>query len=202
MANQSVGSWRGVQVEVAAWDGGAADVELSCACMFTREREAAGPVGGLAHLDGILSGALTGLRREGHFRGEPLETLLVSTPPDGIAAEAVLLIGLGDPESWSVAATAAAVGAAVSAAVLRSAKSAAFAPSILDGGMTTAAAHDLPLQMIRALVRAVELQHRLAQLGLAPSPSLSRWVFDVGAERFEDATAAFRRALEGEGMPQ
>ncbi|MBN3822648.1 peptidase M17 [Burkholderia sp. Ac-20384] len=192
---QIIGSWRDVSFEVAAWDGVGAEVDLSCGCMFAREAADGGPTGGLRHLDLVLSGALTGLRREGHFLAAPMETLLISRPPAGIEAGRVLLVGLGDPASWTIDVTAAAAATAARTAMQQGLQSAAFAPSILDGGLTSAATDGMPHAMVTAVLATIDTQYRIAELGLAARPSLRHWVFDVGASRFDGAVEQFGNAL-------
>ncbi|RQZ42245.1 peptidase M17 [Burkholderia sp. Bp9090] len=191
----SIGRWREVSFEVAAWDGVGAQVDLSCGCMFAREATGDGPTGGLRHLDLALSGALTGLRREGRFLAAPMETLWISHPPAGIAARALLLVGLGDPASWTIERTADAVATAARTAIQQEVESAAFAPSILDGGLTTVATEGMPQAMVKAVLAAIDTGYRVAELGLAAPPALRRWVFDVGAARFDGAVEHFGNAL-------
>ncbi|BBA38741.1 MULTISPECIES: M17 family peptidase N-terminal domain-containing protein [Burkholderia] len=192
---QIIGSWRDVTFEVAAWDGVGAQVDLSCGCMFAREAAGEGPTGGLRHLDLALSGALTGLRREGYFLAAPMETLLISRPPAGIEAGSLLLVGLGEPASWTIAVTANAAATAARTAMQQGARSVAFAPSVLDGGLATAATEGMPEVMVMAVLATIATRYRIAELGLAALPSLRHWVFDVGASRFDGAVEHFGNAL-------
>jgi len=198
--HRRIGSRHGVAIEVAAWDGAHAEVDLSCACMFVRETGMQqGPAGGLLHLDEAFDGALTGLRRDGHFRAGLLDTLLIACPPAGMAARAVLLIGLGDAAAWHVEVSGRAAGAALRAAVQLRARSAAFAPSVLDSGIDTGGSGDLPGAMMRALLAAIDAERRLVDLNLAPPLALTRWVFDVGAPRFTGAAERFQAAFIAAG---
>lgn len=190
-----IGSWRGVQLGLAVWDAAKADVDVSFACMFAHELAGEGPAGGLRHLDDALGGALTNLRREGRFRAEPLDMLRINGPPTAIAAGAIILLGLGDPAAWTPALTGRAAATAIQVASLQGAKSAAFAPSILDAGFPKDATVDLPFAMMEAVLDAIDLQDRVAVLGLAEPSTLRRWVFDVGAPRFKDVVGQFRSAL-------
>ena len=187
-----IGAWRGVALEVAAWDGASAEVDLSVACMFSRELSSGGPAGGLLHLDQALNGALTRLRTEAHFRAEMMETLLIPQPHE-VAAKAVLLVGLGEPEAWTATISGRAVAAALRVAVQLDARTAAFAPSVLDSGLTSGAA--IPEATMQGVLDAIDTQHQLVMLGLAEPLSLRRWVFDVGAPRFDTAVTAFSEAL-------
>ncbi|WP_232823567.1 M17 family peptidase N-terminal domain-containing protein [Dyella sp. C9] len=191
---QRLGRWQDVSIDIAARDGVTVDVDLSFACMFARELDG-GPHGGLLHLDNALSGLLVRLRDEGAFLGEATETLLLSQPPPAIAARAVMVIGIGDPAQWTTAVTARAVATAVRAAMQLGATSAAFAPSLLDTGLAPEATAGVATAMAKALTRAIDAQLSVARYGLAPAPSLRRWVFDVGAAGFTAAAEQFKAAL-------
>jgi hypothetical protein len=191
---QVLGNWQGVSIDIAAWDGAAADVDLSFACIFTHELDG-GPRGGLLHLDHALSGMLVRLRDEGVFLGTPMETLHISRPPTAIAARAVMLIGMGEPSEWTPAGTARAVATALRAATQLGVASAAFAPSLLDAGLAPKETTGTASAMMKALTQSIDAQVSLATYGLAPTPSLRRWVFDVGAAGFAGATEEFQATL-------
>ena len=96
-AHHPIGIAHGVTFDVVAWGPAMAEVDLSIACMFEHEVDGAPIAGGLLALDQALGGQLTRLRAGGAFRAQPMETLLITTPPAGMAPRAVLVIGLGDP---------------------------------------------------------------------------------------------------------
>ncbi len=190
-----IGTRHNVSIEIAAWDGAMADVDLSCACMFNHEQDRGGPQGGLGHLDALLGGRLVQLRRDGLFRGERGETALIDRPPGAFAARAVLIIGMGDPEQWLPTFMPQAIGEAVSAAHLCGAASAAFAPSLLDSGINSSRTSGVAAQMIVELVRALDRDARLNAFGLRAAGQLMRFVFDVGASHFDPTVDQFRAAL-------
>lgn len=190
-----VGTHHGVAIEVAAWDGVAATVDLSCACMFTREAHGATLGGGMAHLDRALGGTLQRLRHEGLFAARRGESLFIGAPPAGIAAGAVLVVGLGAPEDWSPDVMDSAVRQILNAVSLRPVRSVALAASMLDGGLTPAQTAGAANAMVRGLTQGLDAAARLRDLGLAAPLSLERWVFDVGIDRFDAAAQQFRTAL-------
>lgn len=55
----------------------------------------------MLHLDEVLNGIITDIRRTGKFRGHAFETLLITAPPGAIAAKQSLLIGLGDRTTFT-----------------------------------------------------------------------------------------------------
>jgi hypothetical protein len=190
-----VGTLHGVTIEVAVWDGSAAEVDLSCACMFTEELGGGPPAGGLAHLDRALDGALLRLRAEGLFTAEAGEMLLLDRLPPMIAARAVLILGLGSPTGWAAQGLAPAVRRAVSMALAMGIGSGALAPSMLDSGLGPDQTSGAPAAMVSGLAAALDGHARLRAIGLARNAELKHWVFDVGAERFSGAVAAFAAAL-------
>lgn len=192
---QIVGTLHGVVIEVAAWDGSAAEVDLSCACMFAGEVGGRPPVGGLAHLDAALSGQLLQLRAEGLFTATAGDTLYLDQPPTAVAARALLILGMGSPTGWTAHSLAPAVRLAVSTALMLRVESGALAPSMLDSGLGPDQTSGAPAAMVQGLAAALDAQARLQAAGLVQPLSLTRWAFDVGVERFDGAVRAFGAAL-------
>jgi len=190
-----IGSAGGVTFDVVAWGPAQADVDLSVACMFEHEMGGAGMRGGLLALDRALGGQLGQLRAAGAFRAQPMETLLVTTPPPGLPPRAVLVIGLGDPAALHGDVLRQATRVAMREAIRRGAGSMAFAPSVLDAGHTDNAALDMQQVMLDGMLGALRAEHLLAAAGLAAAPLLRHCSFDVGAPRAQAAGDAFRAAF-------
>lgn len=194
-----VGSAYGVSIEVAPWDAVGAEVDLSCAGMFARE---AGTElsGGLAHLDAALEGKLLNLRRSGSFTGALGECLLLDSPPSAVRARAVLLVGLGEPDGWSTSRLHDALRAAGAFALALGVRSAAFAPGMLDSGLSPDQTQGAPTNLTGGLVAALTARSALVEMGLAQAPRLERWIFDVGEARLASAIENFRGALSDQGI--
>jgi Cytosol aminopeptidase family, N-terminal domain len=189
-----IGAYRGVTLNVAVWDAVGAEVELSCAGMFARE---AGPalVGGLLHLDTAIGGALLRLRNDGAFRGDEMETLLLSLLPRPIRAKSLLVIGLGDPATWRPHIMERATRCAVSEAMRLGFSSAGIAPGLLDSGLGPAFIAGGGDAMLAGVVGAIDAAHRLMDAGLAASLSLTQWTFGAGASHAETVADQFRDSL-------
>lgn len=192
---RKIGEWKDISIEMAAWDGVEASVDLSCACMFEREIGDAGWVGGMQHLDAALGGALSALRRSGVFRGHYLETWLLDRLPSAIPAQAVLVIGLGDPDRWAPKVSAMAAATAVRTAMQHRFTSCAFAPSLLDAGLDGSAISGVAQTMMEAVLEAIGAQAKVTESGLASAHRLRRWIFDVGASHFDSTIESFQQAL-------
>ena len=191
----AIGMLDGVEFDVAAWGPAQADVDFSVACMFEHEQDGAPVAGGLLGLDTALGGQLTALRASGNFRAQEMETILISLPPGTIPARAVLVIGLGKPETLDGDRLRRATRVAMREAIRQGARSLAFAPSVLDGGHTDNAGLDMPRMMMDGMLSALRAEHALAAAGLAPPPSVQRCTFDVGAPRLHSSGEAFIAAF-------
>jgi len=194
-ARYPIGSFGGVDFDLVAWGPAQAAVDLSVACMFERELDPRGPQGGLLALDAALGGQLTHMRAAGAFRAQPMETLLVSTPPPGLAPRAVLVIGMGHPATLDGELLRRATRVALSEAVRLGARSMAFAPSVLDAGHLDNAALDMQTVMLDGMLGALRAERMLMEAGLTHAPALRRCSFDVGAPRAQAAAGAFAAAF-------
>ena len=189
-----IGTFDGVDFDVVAWGPAHADVDFSVACMFGHEL-GGGMAGGLLALDQALGGQLARLRTAGAFRAQPMETLLVTKPPPGVTARAVLVIGMGDPAALDGDLLRRACRVAMREAIRFGAASMAFAPSVLDAGHTDNAALDMQEVMLDGMLGALRAEHMLAAAGLAAAPRLRHCTFDVGAPRLQAAGRAFAEAF-------
>ena len=189
-----IGTADGVVFDVVAWGPSHADVDVSVACMFEHEMNG-GMAGGLLALDQALGGQLARLRSAGAFRAQPLETLLITSPPPAVVPRAVLVIGMGDPALLDGEMLRRACRVALREAVRHGAVSMAFAPSVLDAGHTDNAPLDMQNVMLDGMLGALRAEHMLADAGLAAPPSLRHCTFDVGAPRAQAAGRAFAQAF-------
>jgi len=194
-ARLPIGRADGVTFDVVAWGPAQADVDVSVACMFEHESAGAVMTGGLLALDAALGGELSRLRAAGAFRAQPMETLLITRPPAGVAARAVLVIGLGDPALLDGETLRRATRVAMREAIRHGARSMAFAPSVLDAGHTDNAALNMQTVMLDGMLGALRAEHLLAEAGLAAMPKLVSCSFDVGAPRAQAAASAFVAAF-------
>jgi hypothetical protein len=182
-----IGVCQGVRIDVAPRDAVSVEVALASAGVFTREIGRTQPGGGLGNLDAALGGAITRLRADGIFRADMGDVLTLSAPARPIHATTVLAIGLGDPAAWTPGTMREAVATAVRETIRLEAVSAAFAPSLLDSGLDPDDVGGTPDAMLAGLVDA---------LHDGPPMMLSRWVFCVGAGRFDAMVDIFRTAFD------
>ncbi|TDN36777.1 hypothetical protein A8B98_07240 [Hymenobacter sp. UV11] len=146
---------------------------------------------GLVHVDQALGGQLTALRRAGHFRGLPVETLLLTPPAGTMPATRLLLLGLG---SRAIAATSLEslleqVGLTAMREALRlGVASYSFAANVQDGGLTV-----VPAPVTQALLTgtfaAYRTQQYVAAHQLGPPPTVRQLTMLAGPPTFAHAVA-------------
>ena len=176
---------RNVEFEVVTWAPDQADADLSIACMFEREMPGSQLSGGLLKLDDVFGGALTRLRDEGSFQAQEMETLVIRKPPAPVKARAIMLIGLGDPLTLSSAVLVRALRVSFHEAARLGVSTVAFAPNLLDAGLSNLAPLGVEAAMVSGVLGALNAEHRFAELGIATPPTVRRWVFDTGAAHFD-----------------
>ncbi len=185
----AIGEFRGVRFDVVAWPPADADVDLSFACMFEHEVEGAAMAGGLLHLDNALGGVLATMRAQGLFRAQEMETLYIARPPAAVRARSLMVIGLGDPATFTRERLERAGRIAASEAVRLDARSAAFAPNLMDAGLKNTASLRVSSAMLTGVLGGLASAHALLASGMAQAPSLVHWTFDSGLAYFDGAHA-------------
>jgi hypothetical protein len=135
------------------------------------------------------------MRADGVFRAQPMETMLITSPPPGTLPRAVLVIGLSDPATLDGERLRQATRLAMREAIRHGARTMAFAPSVLDAGHTDNAALDMPAVMLDGMLSALRAELALVAAGLAPASTLQHCTFDVGAARVASAAQAFVAAF-------
>ena len=187
-----IGAYRSVELEVAAWDGAGADADLSVACLFSHEPPGTDLSGGALHLDTALGGALTRFRGEGRFKAGAGETMLLRPSPPRTVSPQLLIVGLGPPDRWTPAVSGAAAALAVDWAIALDLASLAFAPSLLDAGMSGAGT---TIPMLSGVVAAIDRAAAFAEAQLTPPLKLHRFSFDAGPTHAAEAASGFAQAL-------
>ena len=140
------------------------DTELQVICLF-RSDPVNGFHGALTEMDEKLKGLLERIRRQDLFRGELGETILIAPNTGTIPAKKLLIIGLGDsqtfmPERMEM------IGSIVyrEASRLRAAHP-FFAPTVLDGGVTKYTTGQTSEQVIHGFLRAAATEKILSEAG-------------------------------------
>jgi len=152
--------------------------------------------GSLAEINEKLKGLLDRVRQPELFRGDLGETLLLAPPKNsGMAAKKLLLIGLGDSQTFSPQRMQL-VGEIVYAEASRlGVAHPFFAPTILDGGVTKFNTGEVAEQFIGGFLRASATARILKDTSASSSQSVTALTFLAGAKNAENTRRGIEKAL-------
>lgn len=124
--------------------------------------------GGTHAVNEHFSGNIHELRKSGIFRGQALETLLISPVSKQIPAGNLLLLGLGDPADISLNFVERVGYTAASEAIKLGVTDFSFAPSLKDAGVAIPFEKktDLSEHLVKGMLRAIDTYHILTQRNL------------------------------------
>ena len=163
-----------IPVDVFVESPAAAPGDLQIICLFASTPENKLEAS-LAVLDTKLSGALTTVRTPQLFRGTLGETLLITPNPGAIAAKRLLLIGLGDRDTFTSAREEFIGEIAYAESERLGVAAPTFAPTILDGGKT-----GIDTGTVGAAFLSGFLRGRAITLALHAPPVVQRLTFLAG----------------------
>jgi Cytosol aminopeptidase family, N-terminal domain len=140
--------------------------ELQIICLFESEKQNA-LRGALAEINERLHGLFDQIRQPTLFRGELGETLLVEPRAGSIGARRLLLIGLGDPATFTPNRM-----ELIGAIVYRESSRLGiahpfFAPTVIDGGVTKFGTGEVAESFIVGFLRGVRTDEVLKKSGAA-----------------------------------
>jgi hypothetical protein len=157
--------------------------------------------GSLVELNTKLNGLLDQIRKPTLFRGDLGETLLLDSPPSTIAAKRILIIGLGDSDSF----TPERMELVGSIAYFESARLGVsypfFAPTILDGGVTRFATGDVAQHMLAGFFRASHTQVALRNAGASQAPFIVELTFLAGPKYADSTRDGIKKAIAADTSP-
>jgi hypothetical protein len=157
--------------------------------------------GSLIEINQKLKGLIDRIRKPDLFRGELGETLLLTPPNGSLGAKKLLLIGLGDSQTFSpqrmqlvgeiVYTEASRIGVAHPF----------FAPTILDGGVTKFATGDVGEQVILGFLRAAAAQKVLRDVSASAGQPVADLTFLAGAKNVGSTRDGIQKAISGAVKP-
>ncbi len=177
------------------------DTELQIICLF-RSDPSNTLHGSLVEANEKLKGLLDRIRKPALFRGELGETLLIDPPAGSLAAKRVLMIGLGDSEGFAPERMEMVGAIAYREASRLGVGHPFFAPTVIDGGVTTSAAGKVAEQFVRGFLRAARTEKVVREGGAAPGASqglvIQELTFLAGAQHAADAQKGIENAIAAE----
>src|SRR5580698_7734782 len=170
------------------------DTELQIICLF-RSEPSNTLHGSLVEANEKLKGLLDRIRNPTLFRGELGETLLIDPPTGSLAAKRLLIIGLGDSENFTPERMELVGAIAYREASRLGVARPFFAPTVIDGGVTTSAAGQVAEQVIRGFLRAERTERVVQEGGASRGPVIQELTFLAGPQRAADAQKGIENAI-------
>jgi hypothetical protein len=183
-----------IPIQILAQSPAETSTDLQVICLFRSS-----PVntlhGSLTEMNEKLKGLLERIRKPELFRGELGETLLVASPKDSLGAKKLLIIGLGDSQTFSPQRMQW-VGEILYTESSRIGVSHPFfAPTILDGGVAKFATGEVAEQVIVGFLRAAATDKVLRDANASASPGVTALTFLAGAKNVDSTRAGIEKAI-------
>jgi hypothetical protein len=185
-----------VPIQILAQSPAETHTDLQIICLFRSAPENT-LHGSLEETNAKLHGLLNSVRKKELFRGELGETMLLAPPQNSLGAKKLLIIGLGDSQTFSLERMQL-VGEIVytEAGRLRIAHP-FFAPTILDGGVNRFTTGQVSEQVIAGFLRAAAVQMALENSGASPGPGAATLTFLAGPKNVMSTLDGIQKAITG-----
>jgi hypothetical protein len=172
------------------------DTPLQVVCFFKHKASGDTLLETAADLDKKLGGAISALRNRGEFAGDELETLLLTPPKGTITPRLLLLVGLGEEDTLSLATLERVGRVVVREAARLGVQRVAFAPFLRDQGNSKFAVGDVEQAVTRGMLLAYDTEKRLQKEGLARAFTLEEWVAEAGPTFFDDTVPGAQKGID------
>jgi len=170
------------------------DTELQVICLFKSSPENT-LHGSLVEANDKLKGLLDRVRSPHLFRGELGETLLLAPPKGSLGARRLLIIGLGDSQTFS-AERMQLVGEILYTEASRiGVAHPFFAPTILDGGVARFATGQISEQVTIGFLRAAETDKVVENAKASAARRVTAVTFLAGSQHANDTRQGIEKAI-------
>jgi len=183
-----------IPIQILAQSPAETVTDLQVICLFRSS-----PVntlhGSLTETNEKLKGLLERIRKPELFRGELGETLLVAPPKDSLGAKKLLIIGLGDSQTFSPQRM------KVVGEILYTESSRIgvahpfFAPTILDGGVAKFTTGEVAEQVIAGFLRAAATGKVLKDANASAGQGVTALTYLAGAKNVENTREGIEKAV-------
>ncbi|WEK70459.1 MAG: M17 family peptidase N-terminal domain-containing protein [Candidatus Chryseobacterium colombiense] len=177
----------------------AADLQIACVFEYT-EGDIFNPpalpkeLNGMVHLDEALHGIITDVRKSGKFKGHALETLLIAPPKGSLSSKKLLLIGLGNRNSFDAELMKEVGSVAMREALKLQVKTVSFASDIKDAGIDSPTAL-VAENVVLGAFDAYRAQSYLNEKHLSEKMKLEKLILLAGPSFFTTAGGGIKDAI-------
>jgi hypothetical protein len=183
-----------IPVQVLAQGPADTKTDLQVICLFRSSPENT-LHGSLIEINEKLKGLLDRVRNPNLFRGELGETLLLAPPKGGLGAKKLLIIGLGDSETFSPERMQMVGEIVYTEASRLGVAHPFFAPTILDGGVAKFTTGQISEQVFRGFLHAAAIDKALKDAGASASPSIAALTYLAGAKNVSSTRDGIEKAI-------
>jgi hypothetical protein len=173
------------------------DTDLQAICLFSSSPENT-LHGSLAEANDKLKRLLDRVRSPNLFRGELGETLLITPPKDSLRARKLLIVGLGESQTFSPERMQLVGEILYGEASRLGVAHPFFAPTILDGGVTKFATGQVAEQVIAGFLRALRTDRVVGDAHASAGRGVTALTFLAGAQHASDTREGIEKAIRQE----
>jgi hypothetical protein len=189
-----VGQAQPIPIDVVEQSPADTKTDLQVICLF-RSSPVNALHGALAETDKKLMGVLERVRKPELFRGELGETLLLAPQAGSIGAKKLLVIGLGDSQTFAPQRMQL-VGEIVYAEAGRlGVAHPFFAPTVLDGGVSAFTTGQVAEQVIIGFLRAAATEKALRDANVSVGQPVTALSYLAGAKYASNTREGIDRAV-------
>jgi hypothetical protein len=183
-----------IPVQILAESPADTNTDLQVICLFRSS-----PVntlhGSLTEANEKLKGLLDRVRKPNLFGGELGETLLLAPPKGSLGARKLLIIGLGDSQTFSPQRMQLVGEILYTEASRLGVAHPFFAPTILDGGVAKFTTGQVSEQVMSGFLRAAAIHKALKDANASASPGVTAFTFLAGAKNVSNTQEGIEKAI-------
>jgi hypothetical protein len=176
------------------------DTDLLVFCLF-RSSPRNQLAGSLVETDEKLHGLLTEIRNPGLFNGELGETVVLMPPPGSMKPRKVLIIGLGDSQTFTPSRMYLVGKIAFLEADRLGVAHPFFAASILDGGVTKFTTGEVATYVVGGFRDALALEQTSHARGDAAPPAVADFTYLAGPKNVSSTREGIAKAMSKATAP-
>jgi hypothetical protein len=179
-----------IPIQVLAQSPADTTTDLQVICLFQSSPENT-LHGSLLELNDKLKGLIERVRKPELFRGDPGETLAIAPPRNSLGARKLLIIGLGDSQTFSPQRMQLVGEILYMEASRMGVAHPFFAPTILDGGVSKFKTGEIAEQVVGGFLRAAAIDKVLG----APGPVITGLTFLAGPQNVTSTSEGIDKAV-------
>jgi hypothetical protein len=170
------------------------DTDLQVICLF-QSSPANTLHGSLAEANEKLKGLFDRIRNPKLFRGELGETLLLTPPKNSLGARKLLIIGLGDSQTFSPQRMQLVGEIVYTEASRLGVANPFFAPTVLDGGVSKFTTGQVSEQVMSGFLRAAATRRALNEANASADRNVAALTYLAGQEHANDTRDGMEKAI-------